>query len=93
MSNILPVEAEIVAIAKRVLEENGATYIRKFSQVLVSKGQPTGKRSHKFWGVRCANKSIAELAFEISKAIRHVTNEYDANAVYTWPSISIAPIR
>jgi hypothetical protein len=93
MSNILPVEAEIVAIAKRVLAENDAQYCRKFTQVLKKNGQPTGKRSHKFWGVRCPTKHISQLAYLIDEAIKTVTQEYEAEAVYTWPSISIRPIR
>lgn len=96
-SKILPVEAEIISIAKSVLSENNACYCRKYSQALVRNKVPTGKRSHKFFGVFSKTNSTFDLVCKIDQAIQAVSNEYYAYTVYSpfhnYPSITIRPIR
>lgn len=95
-SKILTVESEIVNIVKRILSENNACYCRKYTQVLVHNKVPTGKRSHKFYGVYSKLKSNFDIVCEINEAIRAVSDEYIAVKVFSpfnsVVSINIRPI-
>jgi len=94
-SKILPVEVLVVATAKQALAAAPAGYCQKYSQVLVRNKVPTGKRSHKFYGVFSKTKTIDEIVSEINTAIHAVSEEYTAFVVYSpfynVPSITIRP--
>lgn len=95
MSKILPVEVQVVETAKTVLAGNQAHYNRKYSQPLVRGGMPTGKRSHKFFGVFCLHLTASELVDRINSELRFSGFDYEACVVrspfHGYESITIRP--
>jgi hypothetical protein len=94
---ILPIEVEIVNTAKEVMREMDVRYVRKYSHAQVRKGQPTGKRSHKFFGLITGAQTPEEVMAEMNAAIYFISPYYAAFMVYSpfhnYPSITIRPIR
>jgi hypothetical protein len=101
ISKILPIEVEAVATVKQVLADLNYDYVRKYCQILRRSGTPTGKRSHKFYGIYYNHRNEAtltmkELVLEINSALYFAAPGYAAfitkSLWYNIESISIRPI-
>lgn len=100
MSNVLPVEVEICEAVKAILRANSRNYIRKYSNVLRRGGQPTGRRSHKFYHIYRQAPKPTDLSFDkmmnrISLAVKAIDSTYGVEEVespFTGTSIRIYSI-
>lgn len=52
MSKSLPIEVEICNVVKEIMAKHGLKYIKKYCHNQIRDGVKTGKRNHKFWGIR-----------------------------------------
>lgn len=86
MSSVtLPVELQIMQAVKEIFKARNVHYVRKYSNALSSKGVPTGKRSHKFYGIyfgyHAEDRSMRELTRALNVAIHQISPLYIAYEV------------
>jgi hypothetical protein len=83
-----PIEIEVVATAKEILELHHARYAKKYSHKLVTPAGEEQRRRHKFWLIYESDIPVGAIADEINDAIRGTGYHAD----YIHPrSISIKP--